>query len=76
MKYTDKELEKYLFTEEEIKKQMEVMENNLEKTKFYAYDDTGNLKRVNKCMTELTETEEINIYEKDKNVNNRKERKK
>lgn len=52
------------------------MENNLEKTKFYSYDDKGKLIRVNKCMTELTETEEIDIYGKDKNGNNKTERKK
>lgn len=47
------------------------MGNNLEKTKFYSYDNNCELTRVNKCMTELTETEEIDIYEKDKNGNNK-----
>lgn len=46
------------------------MENNSKQTDFYSYDN-GNLKRVKKCMTELTETEEIDIYEKDKNGNNK-----
>lgn len=47
------------------------MENNSKQTDFYSYDDNCNLKRVNKCMTELTETEEIDTYEKDKNGNNK-----
>lgn len=46
------------------------MENNSKQTDFYSYDN-GKLKRVKKCMTELTETEEINAYEKDKNGNNK-----
>lgn len=46
------------------------MENNSSETKFYAYDK-GKFTRVNKCLTELTETEEIDIYEKDKNGNNK-----
>lgn len=47
------------------------MENNSKQTGFYSYDDKGKLKRVKKCMTELTETEEIDAYEKDKNGNNK-----